>query len=256
MKEYTGFANVYDELMDNVPYEEWCEYTCSILSSYGISDGLVLDLGCGSGKFTELMADKGYDMIGVDNSEDMLMMAMDKRSESGHDILYLLQDMREFELYGTVRAIVSVCDCINYIIEPAELLTVFKLVRNYLDDDGLFIFDINTEYKYAEILSDNTFAENRDDCSFIWENYYDPENRINEYDLTIYARTESDDFDEEEIYERFLEEHYQKAYSITEIRDLLNEAGLEPLHIYDAYTKDEPKCKSERLSFIVRKRNL
>lgn len=251
MKEYTGFANVYDELMDNVPYEEWCEYVRSILSSYGIDDGLVLDLGCGSGKFTELMADKGYDMIGVDNSEDMLMTAMEKRLESGHDILYLLQDMREFELYGTVRAIVSVCDSLNYITEPEDLLQVFRLVRNYLDNDGVFVFDMNSEYKYSELLSDNTFAENRDDCSFIWENFYDITEKINEYDLTIYAK-----LPEDEIYERFEEVHYQRAYSVTEIENLLKEAGLELLHIYDAYTKNEPKEESERLGFVAIKRNL
>lgn len=249
MKEYSGFASVYDELMDNVPYEEWCKYICSILSSYGIDEGLVLDLGCGSGKFTELMAERGYDMIGVDNSEEMLMMAMDKRYESGHDILYLLQDMREFELYGTVRGIVSVCDCINYITEPSDLEHVFKLVNNYLDNDGIFIFDINTEYKYSEILSDNTFAENRDDCSFIWENFYDDKTKINEYDLTIFTRCD----DDSEIYEKLEEIHYQRAYSVTEIESMLKEAGLNMLHIYDAYTSCEPTAHSERLSVICSK---
>ena len=251
MKEYTSFAIVYDELMDNVPYEEWCEYVRSILSAYGINDGLVLDLGCGSGKFTELMAAAGYDMIGVDNSEDMLMAAMDKKYESGHDILYLLQDMREFELYGTVRAIISVCDCLNYITEPSGLIKVFKLVRNYLEDDGVFIFDINTEYKYAHILSDNTFAENRDDCSFIWENYYDSDKKINEYDLTIFLKNEEDDF-----YERVWEEHYQRSYCISEIIDMLHEAGLRAVNIYDAYTLNEPKEDSLRLSFIVCKEGI
>ena len=252
MKEYTGFASVYDELMDNVPYEEWCEYIRSILSSYGINDGLVLDLGCGSGKLTEMLAGKGYDMIGVDNSEDMLMMAMEKKYESGHDILYLLQDMRDFELYGTVRAIVSACDCINYITEPDDLLHVFKLVKNYLDDDGVFIFDINTEYKYSEILSDNTFAENREECSFIWENYYDSSEKINEYDLTIFVKAESDDFAEGELYERFEETHYQRAYLIDEIKDLLKKAGLEVVDIYDAYSKNAPNEHSERVSVIAK----
>lgn len=246
MKEYTSFAYVYDELMDNVPYEEWCDYVRSILSSYEICDGLVLDLGCGSGKFTELMASKGFDMIGIDNSEDMLTMAMDKRYESGHDILYLLQDMREFELYGTVRAIVSVCDCLNYILEPKDLLHIFKLVRNYLDNDGVFVFDMNTEYKYRETLSDNTFAENRDDCSFIWENYYDPCGKINEYDLTIYSKCPDSD-----LFERFEETHYQRAYSVEEVKKMLSEAGLKLVNVYDAYTKDELREDSERMSFVA-----
>ena len=102
-------------------------------------------------------------MIGVDNSGEMLAEAMEKRVESGHDILYLLQDMQEFELYGTVRAIVSVCDSLNYITEREELLQVFRLVNNYLDPEGLFLFDMNTIHKYRDILGDTTIAENRDE---------------------------------------------------------------------------------------------
>ena len=121
MEAYTSFAEVYDTFMDNVPYEEWADYLEDRLKEYGVKDGLVLELGCGTGSMTELLAEKGYDMIGVDNSEDMLEIAMEKRIESGHDILYLLQNMQEFELYGTVRAIVSVCDCVNYVTEKNEL---------------------------------------------------------------------------------------------------------------------------------------
>ena len=121
MEAYTSFAEVYDTFMDNVPYEEWADYLEDRLKEYGIRDGLVLELGCGTGSMTELLAEKGYDMIGVDNSEDMLEIAMEKRIESGHDILYLLQNMQEFELYGTVRAIVSVCDCVNYVTDKNEL---------------------------------------------------------------------------------------------------------------------------------------
>ena len=110
MDAYTSFAEVYDMFMDNIPYEDWCGYLTSLLKEYGINDGLVLDLGCGTGTLTELLAKEGYDMIGVDVSEDMLQEAIEKRAESGLPILYLLQDMREFELYGTVRAVVSICD--------------------------------------------------------------------------------------------------------------------------------------------------
>ena len=146
MEAYTSFAEVYDTFMDNVPYEEWADYLEDRLKEYGVKDGLVLELGCGTGSMTELLAEKGYDMSGVDNSEDMLEIAMEKRIESGHDILYLLQNMQEFELYGTVRAIVSVCDCVNYVTEKNELHEVFRLVNNYLDPQGIFIFDFNTEY--------------------------------------------------------------------------------------------------------------
>ena len=170
MEAYTGFAAVYDIFMDNVPYEEWSSYLHGLLLEHGIEEGIVLDLGCGTGAMTERLAAFGYDMIGVDNSEDMLELAMEKRVQSGQDILYLLQDMREFELYGTVRAAVSVCDSVNYITEPEEMKEVFRLVNNYLDPEGVFIFDFNTRYKYEEILGDRTIAENREECRFIWDN--------------------------------------------------------------------------------------
>ena len=152
MEAYTSFARVYDTFMDNIPYEEWCEYLTGLMREYGVRDGLVLDLGCGTGNMTELLAKAGYDMIGADNAEEMLEIAMEKRDKSGHDILYLLQDMREFELYGTVRAVISVCDSVNYITEPEELQEVFRLVNNYLDPKGVFIFDFNTRYKYEVFL--------------------------------------------------------------------------------------------------------
>ena len=141
MGAYEKFAQVYDLFMDNIDYEEWADYITDHLKKYGIEDGLVLELGCGTGTMTGLLADRGYDMIGVDNSGEMLAEAMEKRMESGQDILYLQQDMQEFELYGTVRAIVSVCDSLNYITEREELLQVFRLVNNYLDPEGLFLFD-------------------------------------------------------------------------------------------------------------------
>ena len=186
MEAYTSFAKVYDTFMDNVPYEEWAEYLAELLQEYDIEDGLVLDLGCGTGSLTEILATKGYDMIGADGSAEMLEIAMEKKAQSGHDILYLLQDMREFELYGTVRAVVSVCDCVNYITDEKELEQVFRLVNNYLDPEGIFIFDFNTEYKYKEILGEQTIAEDREDCSFIWDNYYYEDESMNEYELTLF----------------------------------------------------------------------
>ncbi len=166
MEAYSEFAGVYDMFMDNIPYREWGEYLIDLLKEYEINDGLLLDLGCGTGTMTEILSEAGYDMIGVDNADEMLNIAISKREQSGHDILYLNQDMREFELYGTVRGIVSICDSINYITEEDDLLQVFKLVNNYLDIGGLFIFDLNTEYKYRQI-GDATIAENREEGSFI-----------------------------------------------------------------------------------------
>ena len=179
MESYGRFAGVYDVFMDNVNYREWADYIIETLAQDGIRDGLVLELGCGTGTVTEMLADAGYDMIGIDNSEEMLAEAMEKRVESGHDILYLLQDMQDFELYGTVRAVISVCDSMNYLTDEEDLEYLFALVNNYLDPGGLFIFDMNTVHKYRDVIGDTTIAEDREDGSFIWENSYDRENALN-----------------------------------------------------------------------------
>lgn len=247
MEAYTSFAEVYDTFMDNVPYEEWAEYLAELLQEYDIEDGLVLDLGCGTGSLTEILATKGYDMIGADGSAEMLEIAMEKKAQSGHDILYLLQDMREFELYGTVRAVVSVCDCMNYITDEKELEQVFRLVNNYLDPEGIFIFDFNTEYKYKEILGEQTIAEDREDCSFIWDNYYYEDESMNEYELTLFIKEQDSN-----LYRKYQEMHYQKAYTLDAMRELIEWSGLEFVTAYDAYTRKAPTETSERICVVAR----
>lgn len=248
MEIYTGFSMVYDQLMDNVPYEDWCAYLTGLLRDYGCREGLVLELGCGTGALTRLLAQAGYDMIGLDSSPDMLSIARERQAEGGTEILYLQQDMREFELYGTVAAVVSLCDSMNYITEYKELVQVFRLVNNYLDPGGYFIFDLNTPYKYRELLADNTFAENREDCSFIWENTYDDETELNEYALTLFVRGEDG------RYERFEEFHYQKAYAIETVEKAAAEAGMEFIAVYDAFTREEPSDTGERVYVILKER--
>ncbi len=246
MEAYTSFAAVYDTFMDNIPYEEWMGYLKELFWEYGIENGLMLDLGCGTGTLTELMAAEGYDMIGIDNAEEMLEIAQEKKRVSGHDILYLLQDMREFELYGTVKGVYSICDSLNYITEEAELIQVFSLVNNYLDPGGIFIFDFNTTYKYREIFGDRTIAENREECSFIWENYYYEDEKINEYDLSLFIKEDSG------LYRKYEETHFQKAYELEGMKQLLEKSGLQFVTAYDAFTKEAPSDTSERIYVIAR----
>ena len=172
--------------------------------------------------------------------------------KNNYEILYLNQDMREFELYGTVAAVVSICDSMNYITEKEDLLTTFKLVRNYLDPGGVFIFDMNTPYYYRKKLGEQTICENRDEGSFIWENYYDPDTKINEFDMTIYIRRNTNDA-AHELYERFEETHFQRAYSIAEVKALLKRAGLKDIKVYKAFTKDTPDTVTERVYFLAKK---
>ena len=246
MEAYTSFAQVYDTFMDNIPYEEWGEYLTGLLEEYGVKNGLVLELGCGTGSMTEILAAKGYDMIGADNSGEMLEIAMEKRDESGHDILYLMQDMREFELYGTVSAVVSVCDSVNYITEEEELEEVFRLVNNYLDPKGIFIFDFNTKYKYQKVLGDRTIAEKRDECSFIWDNYYYEDEEMNEYELTLFIQEKGN------LYRKFEEVHLQRAYTLEQMIRLVKKSGLEFVTAYDAFTREQPTDTSERIYMVAR----
>lgn len=266
MEAYTGFAQVYDIFMDNVPYDRWVDYLNSLLRDYGINSGLVLELGCGTGKVTRRLANLGYDMIGIDNSVEMLELAKEKETKSENqkkenpkneilenEILYLYQDMREFELFGTVAAVVSICDSLNYITSQDDLLKVFQLVNNYLDPGGIFIFDLNTEYKYNHVLADKTIAENRNDCSFIWDNYYDQEEKINEYNISIFVKI-NDEKEPSELFERFQETHYQRAYSIDTMIQLIERAGMEFVAVYDAFTRSKPTRKSERVYFVAREK--
>ena len=173
----------------------------------------------------------------------MLQIAREKTSQ---DFLYLLQDMREFELYGTVKAVISVCDSVNYITKKEELRKVFQLVNNYLDPEGVFIFDFNTIYKYKEVMGDTVIAENREDCSFIWENYYDVEEEINEYDLTIFVQTQED------LFQRFTETHLQRGYTLEQMQEILQKAGLVFLKAIDVDTQGEVTEQTERICIIAR----
>ena len=241
MEAYSGFAGLYDEFMEQTPYDEWCEFIVEKLKNRGITDGLVCDLGCGTGEMTRRLKNKGFDMIGIDLSDAMLNVAKEK--ETDDSILYLMQDMREFELYGTVKAIVSVCDCMNYITEPEELIQVFSLCNNYLDPKGILIFDFNTVHKYKKI-GDSTIAETRDDSAFVWNNFYDKATKLNQYDVTFFSKKSDGN------YERFDETHLQRGYTLSEIKSCIETAGMKFLEAVDADTHKKPSPFSERI-FVV-----
>ena len=279
MEAYSDFATVYDTFMDETPYEVWGDYVAELIDEYGISRpytepgsgtesapdaeeiedteaallqerNLVVELGCGTGSFTQIMKKKGYDIMGIDMSPEMLNIARNKAAEAGLDIMYLEQDMRELDLYCTAGTIVSVCDSINYLIEDEDVIETFRLVNNFLYPGGIFIFDFNTLYKYRDVIGDATIAENREDCSFIWDNYYHEEEHINEYDLTIFVRTSG----EEDVFRRFSETHYQRGYTVEDMKYYLKEAGLELVTIVDADTHKAPTAESQRIYIVAREK--
>lgn len=248
MNQYTAFAHVYDTFMDNIPYDEWCGYLTVLLSEHGISGGIIGELGCGTGALSMRLATCGYKVAGVDISSDMLNAAAEKLTPFyRRRILYTLQDMREFIFKKPVKAIVSLCDSMNYMLTAEDFMSVLKSVKNNLKNGGIFIFDLKTEYFYETVLGDTCLADNYRTGSFIWDNHYYPDKHINEYDLTIFVRKKKN------IYKKYTELHRQRAYSVEEVKAMINASGLKLLNIYNAFTHDPAALESQRIYFILRK---
>lgn len=247
MTSYGKFSKLYDLFMET-DYEKWTGFIVESWKKENKNTNLVLDLGCGTGIITNMLHQKGYDMIGIDSSTEMLSVAQERAELAKADILYLHQDMREFELYGTVDSILCLCDSLNYMLSEKDLAKVFKLVHNYLNPRGTFIFDMNTEHKYHTVLSSNNFSDVLDNAAYIWENYYDADGKINEYIIHFFAENEGTG-----LYERFSEEHYQRAYSTEEIKSIIHQSGLTLKGIYDDYEFKDIDSLTERAVFVCQK---
>lgn len=247
MEAYSGFASVYDLFMEDVDYDSWIKYIKDIWKRYGLKPELVADLGCGTGTVSIKLCEEGIDVIGIDSSVEMLDVALEKAKMAGKDILFLNQDISEFELYGTVDSIICLMDTLNYITEDEDFYSVLKWANNYLNNDGIFIFDVNTEYKFKEILGSNTFSDVQEDAAYIWENTYDEEEKINEYYVNFFIKNKKG------TYDRIEECHYERAYSVEEIKMHIEKSGLRLLDIFDAYTFDPPKADSARIFFCCGK---
>jgi len=245
---YSGFAYVYDDFMDNIPYKDWYSYLHGLLLDYNINSGIVIDLACGTGTITSMLASDGYDVAGVDCSCEMLDVA---RNKCPKDVLLLHQDIRELDLYGTAAAMTCICDGMNYMLDEESLYKVFCRVGTFLDCGGVFIFDMKTRHFYEDVLGSRTITDNRTNSSLIWENEFNKETGINEYLVTVYSL--ADYGSEEDLFLRFDEMHMQRAYSIKKIKELVNKAGMEMAAVYNAFTRDMPGDDSERIYFVARK---
>ncbi len=237
---YTGFAYIYDQLTSDIDYSKWADYIEKLFKRYRKKPSLILDLGCGTGSFAVEMASRGYEMIGIDASPDMLACARRKAESRNVDVLFLNQDMSDFKLYGTVDAVVCLLDSLNYVTSKRDATRVFRLVKNYLNPGGLFIFDINTPYKFQHVLSGNVFYEVRDDLAFIWENRYDKRKKLCEFDLTFFIKSG-------EYFKRHDEIHVERAYSPGEIREMADRAGLKLLATFDNLSMRPASETSERV---------
>ena len=248
MCPYKNFSYVYDVFMRDVPYNKWFLYIKKILDKYNYSPKTVLDMACGTGNMSIKLFEENFDVIGVDMSPDMLSVARAKADKINSNILFLNQDMRDLDLYGTVDLTICLFDSLNYILEINELTDIFRRVNNFLNPGGLFIFDLNTEYKFEKILSGNTFSDYTEDGVCIWESTYDSNAKICEYYTNFFIK------EEDQKYLRFEELHYEKSYTIDEIIHAATKSGMQFLEVYDAFTFDKPKKDSERLYFVLKRK--
>lgn len=243
MSSYQGFASLYDALTFDVDYAAMADFVTKHLRRHAISDGLILDLACGTGTLTLELAARGYEMLGADASADMLIEA---RKKPGADhILFLNQPMEGFELYGTVDAVVCALDSLNYLTDPAALTKCFALCANYLNPGGLFIFDVNSEYKFQQQLGQQTYSYETDSVFYVWDNDYDPTTRLCNLYLTFFSEEASG------LYRRIDEVHTQRFYDDEEIHTALQQAGFSLLARYDNYSDKLPEDKTQRIVYIA-----
>jgi len=247
MESYKEFSNLYDNLiMQDVDYKEWADYYFELFKKYKVDPKLVLDLGCGTGSLTCEMAKRGCEMIGVDMSEDMLLIAQEKAMDQGLDIIYLNQDMSKFKLYGSVNAIISSLDCVNYLTKPSQLKSLFKQVAFYLEPDGIFVFDVNSEYKMKEILGNNMFTYDTEELYYVWESKFNDKTKICDYHLTFFEN-------DGDVYIRTDEYQKQRLYNYDEIESAAQASGLKIAAYYGDKTMRKPSKNSERFFYVIRK---
>ncbi len=255
---YDIIADVYDKLNKDIDYGAWADFAEKAFDRYlEKRPEIVLDLACGTGSMTVELAKRGYDMIGVDGSEQMLAVATERaymnfgeEDEYRLPILYLLQDMRSFELYGTVDAVLCCLDSINYLIEDGDLDKCFATVHNYLYPDGLFLFDINTPYKFKNVYGDNAYVlEEEIEGRLVycgWQNSYDEKTGICDFYLTLFSE------DEDGKYLREEETQRERMYSLEEIKSALKNNGFEFLGAFSDYNFGEIKEDDQRWYIAAR----
>lgn len=243
---YGTFADYYDVLTENIDYNKRAKYFNKLIEKFGGNkSGLLLDLACGTGSLTTEFAKMGYDVIGVDGSEEMLSVAIEKKYENNIDVLFLCQDMRNLNLFGTIDISICALDSVNHITNIEDLEKIFDKVSLFSNKDALFIFDANTIYKHRNILSEKTFVYDCEDIYCVWQNSKcNDENKI-EINLDFFEK-------DEDIYYRNEENFFERAYSIDQLSEILKKTGFEILAIYGDDTENGPKDDTQRLIFVTK----
>lgn len=246
--QYSKLSKIYDELMVNVDYKMWASYLEKLILEQGEKPLNILELGCGSANLTLELLNKGYEVVGIDYSEEMLEIAEEKTEEFGDRVIYIQQDLREieFEVYE-IDTVISANDTFNYITKIEEVEHVLAYLYPRIKKGGQLVFDISSQYKLENVLGNNTYGESFDDMVYLWENFYDEEEKLINMEINFFEKTGKS-------YERFSETHIQKAYAAEEIISVLEKIGYENIKIYADFSKEEGcKSDSQRIFFSCRK---
>ena len=243
---YSLFAEVYDKLTVNVDYKLRADYINNILEQNGVKKGLLLDLACGTGSLSVEFARKGYEVIATDLSPDMLMQAREKAFRENLDIMFLCQGMEETDLYGTVGAIVCSLDSINHLESLDALNKTFSVLKNFIDDGGIMVFDVNTPYKHTDILGNNTFVYDEKDVFCVWQNHLLEDGKTVNINLDFFCKTD-------DLYERFNENFNEIAFTDAEITNAAESNGFKVIKRYDDLTFNDPKAETQRIYYVIRR---
>ena len=247
MSGYGDFAYYYDLLTENVDYESRCDYIYGLLARNGVGKGILLDLACGTGSLSMLLGEKGYEVIGVDASEEMLSVAQEKKYESDADVIFLCQKMEELDLFGTINAAVCTLDSINHVTDEERVREIIRRVSLFMEDKGIFIFDVNTPYKHREILGNNTFVYDMDEVYCVWQNETD-ENMLTTVSLDIFEKDEETD-----AYYKYSEQFRERGYELPFLEELLAKNKFELIGIFGEMTEEPVKADTQRAVFVARK---
>ncbi len=248
MKEYTIFAEEYDQFMSEIPYKKWASQIDEYLCENNFKNSDILELGCGTGNFTLQMAEKGYTMTGVDLSEKMIQVAIKKTRKTKYKINYFLQDMRILQVPNKYPVIISVCDSLNYLEDFFDLQFTFQGIYKGLEKGGQFIFDLKTEAFYKS-LGDSVFTDETENGYYIWENEYQENTKINNYYLTFFIKRFKN------YYKKYNEMHSQHVFTEQEVRQAAMEAGLSVKYLFGMDFKTKANFMEERVYYVLERKD-
>lgn len=241
---YDYFAQFYENLMQDAEYSKRCEYILKLAQMNNHEMGLTLDLACGTGSLTRELCKRGVDAYGADASEEMLCEAFAKSSEENLNILYIKQRMQELDLYGTINTCVCTLDSINHLTDINDVQKTFDRLALFIEQNGLFIFDVNTVYKHQSVLADNVFVIEDESVYCVWQNSLQQDNTV---DITL------DFFEEEDgVYYRSTESFSERSYTDDQLRQMLTNSGFEVVSVYGDMKFEPPSSTEQRAIYVAK----